>query len=716
MVSSPNPERFSTPQFPALPPFPPPFGSNKPEEEGGGIRQFLAVVQRRIFLIASVGFAISSVMIWRALNAPESFQGNFQILVEPVKSSDKLAGLTEDGSIATKDTVLDYATQIQILTSPETLGKIFDQPDERQQYRRGKLTINQKGETKILDVRYQADDPKIVQFVLNELAVGYLRYSLQEQQTNLRQGLQFVNEQLPQLLSRVDTLQTRLERFRQQYDFIEPDTQAQNLSAQLNTLVGERQEIEKQLVDLRARYAILQENGGSSLTESESYQQLIGQVRQLETQIALEQSRYRTNSDVIQDLLSKRQNVLVLVQQEAERVLGTNTAQIFNEVRLLELKLEGTTQAEAQARQQLAQMPAIVRRYTELQQELNIANDSLNRFLEKRESLQIKGAETEVPWQVLAPPNVAKTPTNLPKDILMGILGGLACGVGAALLIEKIDDVFYTVEDIQEKVKLPILGAVPSSKKLNEWHQLVAAPQVNPDESVDSLNSELTEATIPYVLGYNFLSFLESFRTLSSNIGFLSSDVPIKSFVVSSPVQNDGKSTVAVHLAQAAAAMSRRVLLVDANLRLPQIHNQFGLENEIGLSSLINTDLNPQAVIQTLPRWDNLSVLTSGPTPPDPTKLLSSNKMRNLMEQFRTEYDWVIYDTPACLDLVDSRIIAPQTDGLLLVVRLKKTEKTLLKETIESLNLSRHNVLGLVANYTPSGKSLSNYLPTQTKN
>ncbi|MGL5080955.1 MAG: GumC family protein [Microcoleaceae cyanobacterium] len=702
----------------SLPPLPPQlmtgFGGGKPDD-GGGIRQFLAIVQRRVFLIVSVAFAVSSVMIWRALNTPEMYQGSFQLLVEPVKSSDKLAGLTEDGS-RTQETDLDYDTQIQILTSPELLSKIFDQDQERRLFQTGRLTINRKGETKILEIRYQAGAQPTVEAVLDELAVGYLIYSQQEQQTNLRQGLEFVDEQLPQLLARVNTLQTRLERFRQQYNFIEPDTQAQNLSAQANNLASARQDLEKQLVEAKARYSLLQEDGGASglLLSSESYQQLVGQIRQIETQIALEQSRYRTNSDIVQNLLTQRQNLLPLAQREAQQVLGTNAAQIFNEMRLLQLKLDGINQAEIQVSRQLEQMPAIVRRYAELQQELSIATNSLNRFLEKRESLQIKGAETELPWQVLSPPRVSGIPTNLPREILMGILAGLAGGVGAALLVERIDDVFYTAGDIREQVKLPILGIVPNTKKLKEWHQLIAVSQGDTENSLGSenaLNSELTESTIPYILGYSFLPFLEAFRTLSTNIGFLSSDTPIKSFVVSSPVQNDGKSTIAVHLAQAAAAMNRRVLLVDANLRLPQIHTQFGLPNEAGLSNLINADLNPSDVIQSLPRWENLSILTSGPIPPDPTKFLSSNKMRNLMAQFRTEFDWVIYDTPSCVDVIDSSIITPQTDGLLLVTRLKKTEKSLLNQTINSLNLSRHHVLGLVVNCSQANKSLSNYYP-----
>ena len=712
LVSS-KPEK----SLPSLPSFYQNQISPSGEGEENNFGQILAIIQRRVILITSVAFAVAATMTLQAVRKPVVYQSGFQLLVEPVKSSNKLAGLTNSYGGKVTETSLDYETQIQILKSPQLINKIIEN-EISQQYPElsygsiiSKLSIFRQGETKILNIRYKDSNPERVKFVLDQLAIGYLRYSLQEQQTNLRQGLLFVDEQLPELINRVDTLQARLERFRQQYNFINPQTQAEKLSAQAESLSAEKFETQKQLVEVQTRYSILQQDEGAIavLNSSANYQQLIGQIRQIETLIALESTRYRSNSAPIKNLLNQRQNLMPLLSQEAQQVLGSQVAAITNELLLLQVRLNAISQAEAQVNRQLEQMPTLDRQYTDLQRDLTIATNSLNRFLEKRESLQIEGAQTEVPWQILSPPARPGAPAdNLINQIITGIFGGLAAGVAVAFLLERLDNVYYSDEDVKEKTKLPILGVIPHNKKLKAWQQLSIEQQMQRDQ-FNPENGGITEASIPFVLGHNFLPFMEAFRTLCTNIGFLSSDTSIKSFVISSPSQSDGKSTLAVHLAQAAAAMGNRVLLVDANLRLPQVHTQFNLANEFGLSNLINTDVDPDEVIQTVTLWENLFILTAGQIPPDPTKLLSSNRMRSLMNLFCSNYDWVIYDTPPCTDVVDSKILAPHTDGLLMVVRLKKTDKNLLNQALESLKLSRHNVLGLVVNSAKPQHNLSGY-------
>jgi capsular exopolysaccharide synthesis family protein len=144
--------------------------------------------------------------------------------------------------------------------------------------------------------------------------------------------------------------------------------------------------------------------------------------------------------------------------------------------------------------------------------------------------------------------------------------------------------------------------------------------------------------------------------------------------------------------------MGQRVLLVDADLRLPQVHTRLGLPNAQGLSNIISSNLSATEVIQRSPLSDNLYVLTSGQIPPDPTKLLSSKKMRDIMEQFRQNFDLVIYDTPPLLGLADSSLLAAHTAGIVLVVRIGKTDRSILMQALDALKTSRAAVLGMVIN------------------
>ena len=321
-----------------------------------------------------------------------------------------------------------------------------------------------------------------------------------------------------------------------------------------------------------------------------------------------------------------------MLRQEAGRVLENKLVEVANQIALLEVRSDKIAQAQNNLNQQIEQLPILARQYASLQLELKVAAESLSRFLEKRESLQVENAQKEVPWQVIAKPQLAKTPVSpkIPLNLTLGVIAGLLAGIGAALLAERLDNVYHSAEELKETTKLPLLGLIPFCKNIKQLAPVASA-------------SVATKPTAYQVLLRNFnkhqsengFSFVEAFRSLHTNINFLASDTPIRSLVVSSVSKGDGKSTVAANLAQASAAMGRRVLLVDADLRLSQVHNLLNLPNEQGLSNVISENLPVLEVIQRSPLWDNLFVLTAGQIPPDPIKLLSSRKMQNIMEQLR---------------------------------------------------------------------------------
>lgn len=256
---------------------------------------------------------------------------------------------------------------------------------------------------------------------------------------------------------------------------------------------------------------------------------------------------------------------------------------------------------------------------------------------------------------------------------------GFLLGLGVAIIKENYHDVFYTTEDIQDAIKLPVLGIIPFNKSAKR--------------SISSTIARTLEGTNPSL-------FSETFNSLYANIRFLASDSPVCSLVVSSAAPEDGKTTIAVHLAEAAAATGKRVLLVDANFRLPEVHNRLGLSSHQGLSNLLSLNLNPKNFIQRAPLEDNLFVLPSGQFLPDSTSLLASPQMQHLMKQFRTVFDLVIYDTPHLLGLADTSFLAAHTDGILMVVDVGKTRRSVVMQVLSGLNTLQLPVLGTVANQT----------------
>lgn len=677
-----------------------PFQDNRSEELN--LRQLLAVVRRRAVVIESVVVVTVTGVWFSTLSQTPQYEGKFRLLVESVTAESNLAELsqTKDFNANLTGSSLDYETQIQVLQSPKLMAPIIKQLQTR--YREigysslmGKVRLVRFKDTKILEVYYQDANPQKVQFVLEQLSKGYLKYSLQERQTNLRQGRQFVEEQLSPLQQRVNILQRELQKFRQQYNFINPENTAEELSGQISAIKQQRLETRKQLVETSAFYAVLQGDSGAAsvLNEASVYQKLLGQLRDVESQIAAELVRFKEDNPQIQALREKRDNLLPLLRQEAGRVLNNKLAEVANDFAVLEVRAAAIAQAESRLNEQIKQLPALDRNYTDLQRELKVATDSLNRFLEKRESLEIEMAQKEIPWQLIAAPELPQVPIspNTKRNLLLGVLGGILAGIGAAFLAERLDSQFHSPDELKDFTKLPLLGVIPFHKELKK-----PAPVAEGVMGKNGMNFVFRNLSQEYF--ESAFPFLEAFRSLHTNINFLSSDTPLHSLVISSAINAEGKSTVAVYLAQAAAAMGQRVLLVDADLRLPQIHTRLDLPNQQGLSTVISTNLPPIEAIKRSRLSDNLFILTSGPNPPDPTMLLSSKKMQNIMEQLRQEFDLVIYDTPPLLGLADSSILAPHTAGIVLVVRLDRTDRSVFRQALDGLKISRCSVLGLVAN------------------
>jgi polysaccharide biosynthesis transport protein len=370
--------------------------------------------------------------------------------------------------------------------------------------------------------------------------------------------------------------------------------------------------------------------------------------------------------------------------------LNDELVAVANTLKTLEIRSKALDEAEARLRQDFNLYPDLSRQHTDLQRQLKIATASLERFLETREGLEIKAAQQSQPWQLLsaAPlPNAPISP-DIPRNLTLGMMGALLVGGGAAVLAEKFKDVFHSVDDLRACLTVPILGIVPFQASLQQQNKRKG------DEG--QANLLLEEATTNN--GYTSNGFIESFRSLYSALQFLEAENPVRSLVISSATPDEGKSTTAYHLAMSAAAMGKRVLLIDADLRRPTIHEKAGLKNGEGLSNILTGQASAQKVIQPSPRESNLFVLTAGATPPDPTRLLASDAMKHLMQQLQNTFDLVIYDSPPVLAFADSLLLSPRTQGCLVVVGLGYTDRNAVRETFEQLQVASTPVLGVLSN------------------
>lgn len=711
---------------------------------GLNLRALGRTIQRQALLIAGVATLVAVGASYVAMREPSTYEGDFQLLVEPVTNearvSDPLTVTRADGGVPGRDTfALDYTTQIQILQSPAMLNQIVQDvqtqyPDFSYTELRSGLSVDRLAvegapdPTRILQVTYEGIEPGRVQKVLRVTADRYLEYSLEDRKTRYGEGIRFIEDQLPSVTQRVSQIQDELQQLQQQNDLIDPDTQGGQLSERLNDITTLQLETDRALREQQTLYSNLRRQlnnlepeqaiAASALSQDPNYQALQGQLVELEAQIAAEASRFGDNSPVLRSLRTRRDNIEALINERVSEVVGVeNTGnpqiQAFqnsvrvdligqlvtaqNQIETLQVRREEIEQARQRFEQQLQQFPEVARRYAELTRELEISTQTLDRLQTQLETLRVEAAQTEVPWELISDPLIPRDsqgdpipqPSKASRIVIAGAVLGLLLGTLLALLLERYRNVFYTVDDVQEALPLPLAGVIPFSRGAKQSFDF---PSTFSTEDID--DSRLGTA-----------SFREAFSDLYSNVRL--AEPPVHSLMICSAEQGDGKTTIALYLAQTAAGAGQKVLLVDTNLRLPQVHTRLDLPNTKGLSGLLANDLNPKELIQQSSLADNLHVLTAGPSIPGSARLLGSDRMKRLMEKLRADYDLVIYDTPH-LGLTDASFLTTQVDEILMVVAANKTNRTVVDRILTKVTTVRPTGVSMIVNYLKESNSPTN--------
>lgn len=704
---------------------------------------FFKVLWKRAIAVLGVTTAVTAgVYLW-TINLTPEYKGSFQILVETPPQTSPPQPPENEGSLDSnleKKSDLDYYSQLEILQSPKlmsgilkgiqtrypevTYDSLFNKKTGQTFWEKDTLAIKPLKQTRIFEVSYQGAEPQKVQFVLEKIAEGYLKYSLPKdvQDQTREEKLKLIQEQIAILEKKIPPIKQGIEKLQQQYNFIDPQLQTQYLSQQRSELQAQKLETQSQLLQQESQYQALQKQLGlkpeqallaSALTQSPNYQGLLQELLKLETEIAIESARFKGTAPQIQALLDQRSQILPLLEKEAKNVLGSNSNQVdpniirfqdsirmgmiqqlvvaANNIEMLKVRNEVLEKATQQFNQYYQVFPQVLGQYNDLQQQLKTSNTQLteltNKFQEMK--LQVVPKVKSEPWELIAPPRIPSNingelitvSPNVPLNLALGGLAGLFLGVITAQILERLNNVYRTTHEVTDSISLPLLGVIPASNEA-----LILPGSVAP--AID-----ISDLTYPACS-----PFQEAFRALNTNLRLLNPEGSVRSCVITSATPADGKSTIAMNLAQGAAAMGQRVLLVDADLRCPRIHSLLEITNQLGLTNILTQKLEFKTVIKQVASEANLSVLTAGEFYPDPTRLLSSKPMQELMKQLQESFDLIIYDTAPILGLADANLLAPHTDGLMMVVGLGKTDREAFSLALREISTAGVPVLGMVAN------------------
>lgn len=322
---------------------------------------------------------------------------------------------------------------------------------------------------------------------------------------------------------------------------------------------------------------------------------------------------------------------------------------------------------------------------SQLQTNLNLYQQIYINSISSLEALNLTRAQNAPNVIQVEPARVPSNPISprpLQDAALYGAVGLLATA-GIAFLVEYLDDTIKTPEDVKEILGVPVIGLVADMDSSRNKRR-------GPTKGVfvaDQPRSPISEA----------------FRSMRTSLEFFSVDRKLQTLIVTSAGAEEGKTTIASNLAVILAGSSKKVLLLDADLRQPNVHKRLMISNRVGLSDLIRGKLEIPDVLQVANEIPFLHVITSGSLPPNPAELLGSTRMAKILNELKNQFDVIVIDTPPAI-VTDAQILAARADGVIYVIRPGKTRSIFAKTPLEEFERVGANIIGVVMNRIPHNR------------
>ena len=559
---------------------------------------------------------------------------------------------------------------------------------------RGGLSVRMIPSSRIVQISYTHPDPRLATEIVNALVRTFIEENFKTKYESVTQTSAWLSTELADLQLKVQTSEEKLVRYQKDHSILGVDEKQNIVTAKLNELNNELTAAQTDRIQKESNYrlAVVEDSVAFAKTSREGTSGMLEKLREkeadLNTQYAQATTQFGSGYPKVVELNNQLKQVRTEIAAEETRMqhgIRDEYMAALQRENLLTTAFEQQKQ-EANQLNESAIEYSVLKRDAESNRQLY--QDLLQRLKEAGVSAGLRSSNIRVV-------DIARTPTqpiapNVPRNIEVGLLLGLACGIGLAFVLESLDTSVRNMEEISEISALPALGTIPLQLSSNSSLR----------KRLKTLSAETETSKSPSLVTYARpkSEAAEAYRALRTSILLSSFGAPPKVILVTSAMPQEGKTTISANSALVLAQRGSRVLLIDADLRRPGIDKLFGIRSRGGLSTLISGVDKIEDVVVPFTQVPNLWILPAGPIPPQPVELLGSTVMKDHITRWRDEFDHIIIDTPPCLSVTDAVVLSPEADRIILVARAGKTTKLALRRACELLLHVNARVMGIVLN------------------
>jgi tyrosine-protein kinase Etk/Wzc len=528
----------------------------------------------------------------------------------------------------------------------------------------------------IVEVALRGDNYYFITEFLNEYTTTYINTDLERKNNAALQTIDFIDNQISTVSDTLSTVERQLQSFRSINKVANLSYQGEQLLERFNILENEKAQINTRIKYYNYISDYFKLNSDISDLVAPSVMGLNNLGASDPVLNNLIQSVLELNAERLRLLGDDNTKNLYLqgVESQIENIKSTILENIQNSLETSTITLDDLNERLSEITREIQKLPGTERQLIGIERKSNVYDAIYTYLLEKRAEAQIARASNSSDIEIIDPArplNPSPVAPNKKVNYILALFASLAITVGFVILKDFFDTKLREAENIKDFDNMPNLGTIANTKIYGRSKEI--------GEGDD--NSMLAEA----------------FRDIRANLVFFATQNPIKVITITSSVSGEGKTFTAKNLASVLTMNNKKVVLVDFDLRKPQIHKEFNLQNSLGVSSFLINACNLEDIYLKT-SIENLDVITAGPKPPNPSELVTSVNTSTLIEILKNLYDYIIIDTSP-VGLVSETFYHMQNSDLsVFVVRLDYSEELIVNKTIASINKKNINNLSLLIN------------------